>query len=127
MIMRKCLALFASMLLFASCDHKISVVGQYDCQPDIFPHYKDVTIPCNIAPMNFEFMGNGPSRLLLLAGDDTLTIKPQRGVYSFGERFCKKEKIHHENHFLNRFFHSSGAKTSANFRNTLPQLCPHHL
>lgn len=90
MIMRKCLALFASMLLFASCGHKISVVGQYDCQPDIFPDYKDVTIPCNISPMNFEFMGNGPSRLLLLAGDDTLTIKPQRGVYSFGERFWRR-------------------------------------
>ena len=28
-----------------------------DCQPDIFPDYKEVTVPCNIAPLNFMIEG----------------------------------------------------------------------
>lgn len=87
MMMRRCLAMLAVSVLLASCSHKFAVSGNYDSQPEIYPDYKDITIPCNIAPMNFEFMGDGQSRLLLIAGDDTLTIKPRKGLYAFGERF----------------------------------------
>ena len=90
MMMRRCLAIFAAVMLLSSCGHKFAISGHYDSQPVIFPDYKDVTIPCNIAPMNFEFMREGQSRLLLVAGDDTLTIKPHKGLYAFGERFWKR-------------------------------------
>ena len=66
MTMRRCLAIFAAVMLLSSCGQKMRVSGQFDSQPEIFPDYKDVTIPCNIAPMNFEFMGKGESRLLLI-------------------------------------------------------------
>ncbi len=90
MIMRRCLAIFAALMFLASCGETVEVSGQYDFQPCIFPDYKDVKIPCNIAPMNFEFMGEGESRLLLIAGDDTLTIKPKKGVYDFGKHLWKR-------------------------------------
>jgi len=35
------------------CDDGISTAGKTDKYPDIFPDYKDVTIPVNIAPLNF--------------------------------------------------------------------------
>ena len=90
MTMRRCLAIFAAVMLLSSCGQKMRVSGQFDSQPDIFPDYKDVTIPCNMAPMNFEFMGEGESRLLLIAADDTLTVRSDEGLYSFGERFWKR-------------------------------------
>ena len=88
--MRRCLAIFMAAMLFASCGQKVRIIVQNDAHPDIFPDYKDVTIPCNIAPMNFEFMGEGDTRLLLIADDDTLTIKPKKGVYAFGNRLWKR-------------------------------------
>lgn len=90
MIMRRCLAIFAAVMLLLSCGQNVRISGEYDSQPEIFPDYKDVTIPCNIAPMNFEFMGEGESALLLIAGEDTLTVKPRKGLYAFRERFWKR-------------------------------------
>ncbi len=50
------LLLAASLLLLSSCaDHPDVPASsrQTKCLPDIFPDYCDVTVPCNIAPLNF--------------------------------------------------------------------------
>ena len=41
-------------LVLATCSPKLpSSYGTSDSTPTVFPDYKDITIPCNIAPMNF--------------------------------------------------------------------------
>ena len=41
-------------LLLVSCGRTINPTKQVESIPDIFPDYIGVTIPCNIAPMNFQ-------------------------------------------------------------------------
>lgn len=54
---RPCLLLLATaLLLMASCAHHPyapSSSSEAKCLPDIFPDYCNVTVPCNIAPLNF--------------------------------------------------------------------------
>lgn len=64
------LLLFSAVL--ASCSRTIQPGKQLNELPDIFPDYADVTIPCNIAPMDFQL--NGAENLetqLIIAGDGT--------------------------------------------------------
>lgn len=46
------------ILLFCSCTEKVSNAKFVASQPEIYPDYKDVTIPANIAPLNFNIVGN---------------------------------------------------------------------
>lgn len=52
------LSAFAVALLIASCGHPTipSDAKQESRLPNIYPDYTDVTIPCNICPMNFAVM-----------------------------------------------------------------------
>ena len=50
------LLLAAALLLLSSCAHHPDVPSssrETKCLPDIFPDYCNVTVPCNIAPLNF--------------------------------------------------------------------------
>ena len=51
--MKKILYVLLSLSLLASCDEKISDAKQEAAQPPIYPDYLGVTIPVNIAPLNF--------------------------------------------------------------------------
>ncbi len=44
------------IVLFDSCRDTLPVGVASDLSPDIWPDYKDVTIPYNISPLNFELM-----------------------------------------------------------------------
>ncbi|SDG12640.1 WD40-like Beta Propeller Repeat [Bacteroidales bacterium KHT7] len=51
--------MFGVLLLLSSCvSHPDVPSASKDakCQPDIFPDYCDVTVPCNIAPLNFMLL-----------------------------------------------------------------------
>ena len=41
-----------------ACSPDVEVSGRMDSVPEIYPDYKDVTVPSNIAPMNFEVVGD---------------------------------------------------------------------
>ena len=44
------------LLIFVSCSNHPTLpetFSETDNQPTIYPDYTDVTIPCNIAPLNF--------------------------------------------------------------------------
>lgn len=45
---------FAALMLLVSCSGSINLTGSLDQDPDIYPDYSGVTIPCNIAPLNFR-------------------------------------------------------------------------
>lgn len=45
------------MIFMSGCSSWKETGDVADIQPDIFPDYKDVTVPCNIAPLNFMIEG----------------------------------------------------------------------
>lgn len=74
-----------SVLLFsvlvASCSSWMNPESVLDVEPSVFPDYKDVTIPCNIAPMNF--MVEGADRIqavISVDGQETLKVSGKEGV-----------------------------------------------
>ena len=54
-------------LLFGACsgNRPVQIQGVLEADPDIFPDYKGVTVPMNIAPLNFSYLGNEPCRLVV--------------------------------------------------------------
>lgn len=81
---------FICLWAFAACGPKI--IGNVDTCPEIFPDYKDVTVPCNIAPMNFEVIsreGNG-WMAEVSAQDKIFRIRSGDGLISFGKNQWKR-------------------------------------
>lgn len=60
------------VLLLAGCSHRTADTGK-----GMFPDYSDVTIPCNIAPLNFRIDG---------AGKISVTVRGKAGEYRFTGR-----------------------------------------
>ena len=83
---RKCsIRLFLSCLtvIVVSCSSWMNPESVLDVEPVIFPDYKDVTIPCNIAPMNF--MVEGADRIqagISVNGQEKVKVTGKDGVIS---------------------------------------------
>lgn len=61
-------------VLASSCNG--DPAGTIDSLPPIFPDYADVTVPCNIAPLNFRLDADvDAARLVLTAGDCVVKVK----------------------------------------------------
>lgn len=45
-------------LLFCACSYNVEICNRVETAPTITPDYKDVTIPCNIAPLHFSMSDN---------------------------------------------------------------------
>ena len=78
------------LIVIAACRPEIS--GDIAQQPDIFPDYTDVTIPCNIAPMNFQVISQEGTAWMaeVAAEDETVFIYSGNGLISFGKGQWKK-------------------------------------
>ncbi|MDR1500415.1 MAG: hypothetical protein LBI58_05490 [Tannerellaceae bacterium] len=72
--------LILSLLLIA-CGDKTGMTETKDEFPNIFPDYTGVTVPVNIAPLNFRVEGNIKSAAAHLAGDDGQTISLKSGKH----------------------------------------------
>lgn len=73
--MRALTPLLAAVLLCLGCAPRIRITSQEDSLPDIFPDYAGVTVPTNIAPLNFRYQGEGTPTLILEAGTARCTLK----------------------------------------------------
>ena len=84
--------LFLSAFLLFSCGGDVKIAGSVDEEPDIFPDYKEVTIPVNIAPLNFALnKAEGiPTRLKIEAGGHTITVKGDNGSFDIPQRKWRK-------------------------------------
>lgn len=51
--MKQVLYILITLLLFVSCEEKVCDAKQETAQPQIYPDYVGVTVPVNIAPLNF--------------------------------------------------------------------------
>lgn len=74
-----------SLLLFsvfvASCSSWMNPESVLDVEPAVFPDYKDVTIPCNIAPMNFMVEGAGRIQTVIsVDGQEVLRVSGKDGI-----------------------------------------------
>lgn len=74
-----CIA-FALLMLLTACTPTPHDVKQSEQEAEIYPDYKDVTIPVNIAPMNFVV--RGVDAVEVKAGD--LTVRSRGGNVQFG-------------------------------------------
>ena len=76
--MKRPLIILAAVLpvFLWSCGGGIELSGEIDSRPAVFPDYSDVTVPCNIAPLNFRCDApSGKTALILSSGDVTVCIK----------------------------------------------------
>lgn len=81
--------LFA-LCVITACSQDI--VGELDIQPDIFPDYKEVTVPSNIAPMNFSVLSDDECRwgAFVTAGAMELFVRADDGLISFPRKTWKR-------------------------------------
>lgn len=69
------------LLLSAGCSPWRTPESVSDAGPQIFPDYKDVTVPCNIAPLNFMLEGVGHIQAVItLDGVEKTRVAGKEGV-----------------------------------------------
>lgn len=74
--MRRIYIVITAVLQICSSCVQFRITGNVDSLPPIFPDYADVTVPCNIAPLNFRCdSGSLPSALILAAGERRCTLR----------------------------------------------------
>ena len=74
-----------------SCSNTdIQITKNVEDFPEIFPDYKDVTIPYNIAPLNFSYVGEGDVCLIISGKHGELQIKGKDGLFSFQNSTWRK-------------------------------------
>jgi len=85
------------LLFFVSCSHGIPDSKKTDKIPSIFPDYIGVTIPSNIAPLNFKLTTDHTEAYVVFSnGDQEIIIKASKGQFSIPRskwRALLKEKI----------------------------------
>ena len=62
--MRKIIVL-SMLALCLACGRSTRSDGTLEGLPPIWPDYAGVTVPCNIAPLDFSYLGDEPCRLLV--------------------------------------------------------------
>ena len=84
--MKKLPVIWAAVMLLASCTGTVKVSGQLDGPAPIEPDYAGVTVPANIAPLNFSYGGAEPCALQV-AGK---ILRGRKGLISFPRSLWKK-------------------------------------
>lgn len=82
-MMKRNIILIVCLCIFSAC--RLQISGDIGVQPDIFPDYRDVTVPVNIAPMNFEMLSDEGLRwrVVIRGVSDSLIIRSDDGLISF--------------------------------------------
>ena len=77
------ISILISSLLLDSCDTTIEPTKHINRLPSIFPDYTDVTIPCNIAPMDFQLnrAENLETQLVISGGETTFQVEGKQGDF----------------------------------------------
>lgn len=75
--MKKSLYLLVAVLALSACHSRSTSMFDYQSDCPIYPDYFDVTVPANIAPLNFSYLCEGADKAVttFTCGDMTVTIK----------------------------------------------------
>lgn len=85
------LRLLALLVACAACSNPdIRITGKREGEPRIFPDYREVTVPCNIAPLNFSYLGDEESRLIVEDIDGSRRLSARQGLFSFPDRLWRE-------------------------------------
>lgn len=85
----KTLYLIFAAIVIASCS--MPGIGlKIEGTPDIYPDYRDVTIPVNIAPLNFNVIGAGDCALKVSSADGEQVFRGKDGLISFSFRAWRR-------------------------------------
>jgi len=80
--MKRAFFLLVLLLCCLSCSESIPDSRPVDKEPDIFPHYTDVTIPPNISPLNFELRTtHTEAYAVFTANNEQLKVKAKKGQF----------------------------------------------
>lgn len=82
-MMKRNIILIVCLCILSAC--RLQISGNFGSQPDIFPDYRDVMVPVNIAPMNFEMLSDEGLgwRVVVHGVSDSLIIRSDDGLISF--------------------------------------------
>lgn len=78
--------LIAGVLLLSSCSGHIEPAGTLDSLPPMEPDYSFVTVPRNMAPLNFSYTGSEECALEV----EGQTVRGKNGLFSLDRRLWKK-------------------------------------
>ena len=74
----------ALLALFFSCSDSVQVSETLDRKPAIVPDYADITIPANIAPLNFSLKDSmGDAQVVLSYSDQRIEVKSKDNQFVF--------------------------------------------
>lgn len=73
--------LLVVMLAMSGCTSEITISRSTGEQVDIFPDYKDIIIPCNIAPMNFTVDSDADHCVIIRGGGEELQVCSKDGLF----------------------------------------------
>ena len=76
-------------IILCSCQRPLPEATLLEEELALFPDYREVTIPHNIAPLNFRLRTAEPSILVLSCGEDQVRIDTEDGVFQFSEKEWK--------------------------------------
>lgn len=76
-------------IILCSCQRPLPEATLLEEELALFPDYREVTIPHNIAPLNFKLRTAEPSILVLSCGEDQVRIDTEDGVFQFSEKEWK--------------------------------------
>lgn len=82
--MKQTIYILSLLLLgLTSCSKNIRVAGSLHIGAKIFPDYKSVVLPVNIAPLDFSVLnaGNFPTCLLIEGGGEIIEVKGEQGNF----------------------------------------------
>lgn len=74
--------LWLCMVFFLSCNNLLPDAEKAEGEIEIFPDYKEVAIPCNIAPLNFK-LKEPCKAIALLSGKDRQEVRVDSDNGSF--------------------------------------------
>lgn len=91
------LLLSAALAFAAACGKTdIRIAEETTRTADIFPDYRDVTIPCNIAPLNFSYQGKEECRLIVSGADGETQLEAEDGLIVFPPAFWRQLTGHNK-------------------------------
>lgn len=88
MCMKKIAYFILSGVFLTACQGNIEVDQTLNEEPFIFPDYKEVTVPSNIAPLNFQLMDMGDTAtcLIIKGGSASFQVYGKEGVFDIPQR-----------------------------------------
>lgn len=84
------IAVAGTFLLISCGKGDIQIAKQLDKEISITPDYKEVTIPENIAPLNFQTDLEKPTCLIIEGKDQHITVHADEGVFDIPQSAWKK-------------------------------------